>query len=53
MPKRNWIYLLALILICAVAGGWYYNYRGKCHGMDDCAAQAAESKERDTPNEPR
>jgi hypothetical protein len=53
MPKRSWAYLLALVLICAIAGGWYYYYKSKCHGMDECAAQAAEGKERDTPSEPR
>jgi len=52
MPKRSWIYLLGLALICAIAGGWYYNYRSKCHGIDECAAQA-EGKERATPSEPR
>ena len=53
MPKRSWIYVLALVLVGAIAGGWYYNYRSKCHGMDECAAQAAEGKEREAPNEPR
>ena len=42
-----------LILICAISGSWYYYYKSKCHGMDECAAQAAESRERDTPREPR
>ena len=53
MPKRSWAYLLALVLICAIAGGWFYYYKSKCHGIDECAAQAAEGKERDAPSEPR
>ncbi|MBR1199398.1 hypothetical protein JQ620_24715 [Bradyrhizobium sp. AUGA SZCCT0274] len=53
MPKRSWVYLLGLVLICAIAGSWYYYYKSKCHGMDECAAQAAESRERDKPSEPR
>jgi hypothetical protein len=53
MSKRSWFYLLALVLICAIAGGWYYYYKSKCHGIDECAAQAAEGRERDAPSEPR
>ena len=51
MRRRSWAYLIALVLIGAAAGTWYYYYRGKCHGMDECAAQAAESRERDTPRD--
>ena len=53
MPKRSWAYLIGLVLICVIAGSWYYYYTNQCHGMDECAAQAAESRERDTPREPR
>jgi hypothetical protein len=53
MPKRSWAYILGLVLICAMAGAWYYYYKSKCHGMDECVAQAAENRERDTPSEPR
>jgi hypothetical protein len=52
MPKRSWAYLIGLILICSMAGTWYY-YKSKCHGVDECAAQSAEGHERDTPREPR
>ena len=50
---RRWAFLIGVILIGAMALGWYYNYRSKCHGMDECAAQAAESRERDKPDEQR
>ena len=53
MLKRSWVYVLGLVLICAAAGAWYYNYKSKCHGMDECAAQAAEGRERDAPSEQR
>lgn len=53
MPKRSWAYLLGLVLICAIAASSYYYYNSKCHGMDECTAQAAESRERDAPSEPR
>jgi hypothetical protein len=53
MSKRSWAYLLGLVLICAIAGSWYYYYKSRCHGIDDCAAQAAESRERDAPKEPQ
>ena len=53
MPKRSWAYFLGLVLICTIAGGWYYYYKSKCHGIDESAAQAAESRERDAPSEPR
>jgi hypothetical protein len=50
---RRWSLLIGLILIGATAVTWYSNYRSKCHGMDECAARAAESHERDTPTEAR
>jgi hypothetical protein len=54
MPFRVWIYVIGIVLVCAVAGGgWYLYYKGKCHGVDECAARAAEGHERDTPGEPR
>lgn len=53
MTIRRWAFLIGLILIGAIAVGWYYNYRSKCHGIDDCAARAAEGRERDTPTEDR
>jgi hypothetical protein len=42
--------LLGILAICAVAGGILY-YKSKCHGVDTCAAEAAESQERDKPTE--
>jgi hypothetical protein len=53
MTMRRWALLIGLILIGATAATWYYNYRSKCHGIDECAAQAAEGHERDTPTEDR
>jgi hypothetical protein len=53
MPNRRWIFLLLLVVgIGAIAAGTWY-YRSKCHGVDACAAAAAESHERDTPGEPQ
>ncbi|MDP1868639.1 hypothetical protein [Bradyrhizobium sp.] len=53
MTMRRWAVLIGVILIGAVAVTWYLNYRSKCHGIDECAARAAESHERDTPAEHR
>jgi len=53
LSRRHWALLIGLILVCAIAGTWYYRYQGKCHGIDDCAAQSAEGRERDAPSEPR
>jgi hypothetical protein len=53
MLYRRWIILLLLVVgIGAIAAGTWY-YRSKCHGVDACAAAAAESHERDTPSEPQ
>ena len=50
--KRNWMWLLALVLIvAAVAGTRVYN--SKCRGFDACTAAEAESHERDRPTEPQ
>jgi hypothetical protein len=46
------VILLLLAVICSVAAGTWY-YRSKCHGMDACAAAAAESQEREKPREPQ
>lgn len=54
-PRRKAIIFLLLSLvigITAVVAGVSY-YRSQCHGIDDCAAAAAESHERDRLNEPR
>jgi len=54
MTGRRWIFLLvavAVIGVLAVVGTRYY--LSQCHGMDACAAAAAESHERDTPKEPQ
>ncbi|MES2197581.1 MAG: hypothetical protein V4517_24445 [Pseudomonadota bacterium] len=53
MTMRRWALVIGVVLIGAIAVGWYVNYRSKCHGIDDCAARAAESRERDTPSEER
>ena len=53
MTIRRWAFLIGLILIGAIDATWYFNYRSKCHGMEGCAARAAEGRERDTPAEPR
>ncbi|MDO9298643.1 hypothetical protein [Bradyrhizobium sp.] len=53
MSMRRWALLIGLILIGAIALTWYFNYRSKCHGIDECAARAAEGHERDTPTEER
>lgn len=52
MSKRIWAYLFSFVLLCLIAGTWY-NYKNKCHGMDDCAAKSAEDHERDKPREAR
>jgi len=51
MRGRIWIVLIVLVLAGAAAGTWYYFYQGKCHGIDDCAARSAESRERDPPRD--
>ncbi|MDO9058278.1 MAG: hypothetical protein Q7U92_04540, partial [Bradyrhizobium sp.] len=53
MTMRRWALLIGVILIGAIAAIWYYDYRSKCHGIDECAARAAEGHERDTPTEHR
>lgn len=53
MTMRRWAILIGVILIGAIGVTWYLNYRSKCHGMDECAARAAEGHERDTPTEHR
>jgi hypothetical protein len=53
MSMRRWAILIGLILACAIAGSWIYRYQTRCHGIDDCAAQSAEGRERDTPSESR
>ena len=50
--NRNWLWLLAILLIgAAAAGTWIYN--SKCRGFDACTAAEAESHERDRPSEPQ
>ena len=53
MMNRRWVFLIGIIIVvCAIVGGaWLYSR--KCHGIDACAAQSAESHERDTPKEPQ
>lgn len=54
MKRQGRDYLIGLVLIGSIAGtGYYYYYQSKCHGMDACAAQSAESHERDSPLETR
>lgn len=53
MTLRRWAFLIGFIVVCAIAGTWYYRYQAKCHGIDECAARSAESRERDAPSEPR
>jgi hypothetical protein len=50
--NRKWLWLLAVVTVCAVVAGIWF-YRSKCHGIDACAAAEAESHERDTPSEPQ
>ena len=50
MNKRLSVLLLLVIIAGAItAGTWYY--RSRCWGMDACAAEKAESHERDKPSE--
>jgi hypothetical protein len=52
MTFRRWVYLIGILAVCAIAGGgWMYSRT--CHGVDACAAQSAESHERDAPKEPQ
>ena len=52
MTIRRWAYLIGILVVFAIAGGaWIYSR--KCHGVDACAAQSAESHERDAPKEPQ
>lgn len=52
LNRRSGVLLLLLLIVCLIgAGTWYY--RGKCRGMDACAAVEAESHERDRPTEAR
>ena len=53
MSMRRWAILIGVILISAAAVTCYFNYRSKCHGIDECAARAAEGRERDAPTEDR
>ena len=50
--KRNWMWLLAVVLIGAAAVGTSV-YKSKCRGVDACTAAEAESHERDRPTEPQ
>ena len=50
MPKWAWASLAGTILICAIVAG-AFQYNSKCRGIDACAAQEAESQERDKPAE--
>ncbi|MBC7584166.1 MAG: hypothetical protein H7316_10500 [Tardiphaga sp.] len=50
--KRNWMWLLAVVLIGSAAAGTFV-YKSKCRGVDACAAAEAESHERDRPSEPQ
>ena len=50
LNRRSAALLRLLVVVCLIAAGIWY-YRSKCHGMDACAAAAAESQERDKPNE--
>jgi hypothetical protein len=49
---KRWsaVVLLILVVASAVAAGIWY-HQSRCHGMDACAAAAAESHERDTPKD--
>jgi hypothetical protein len=50
--RRHWLWLLAIVLIGAVATGTWI-YKSKCRGFDACTAAEAESHERDRPTEPQ
>ena len=50
--KRNWMWLLAVVLIGSAAAGTFV-YKSKCRGVDACAAAEAERHERDRPSEPQ
>ena len=50
--NRNWLWLLAVVLIGAAVVGTSV-YKSKCRGVDACAAAEAESHERDRPTEPQ
>lgn len=50
MNRRMGTFIVLLaVLFLITAGTWYY--RGKCWGMDQCAAAEAESHEREKPKE--
>ncbi len=50
MSKWAWAALVGAFLICAIVAG-IFQYKSKCRGVDACAAQEAESQERDKPAE--
>ena len=50
MNKRLSVLLFLVIIAGAIAAGTWY-YRSRCWGMDACAAEKAESHERNKPSE--
>ena len=53
MTNRRWVWLLLSVVVIGLFVVGIRYYRSQCHGMDECAAAAAESHERDTPSEPQ
>jgi hypothetical protein len=45
MIKPSRAYFLLFVAACSIAASAYY-YDSRCHGVDECAAQAAESHEK-------
>lgn len=54
MTKRaSVICIIGAVIIGGICGVSVWTYLRNCHGLDACAAQSAESHERDKPSEPR
>jgi hypothetical protein len=53
MTNRRWAYAIGILFVCAAIAAGVWNYAHKCHGVDACAAQSAEGRERDSPSEPQ
>ena len=53
MTNRASVYIIGAVIIGGICGVGVWTYLRNCHGLDACAAQSAESHERDKPSDPR
>jgi hypothetical protein len=53
MTKRQGIFVFLSVVVIGLFAVGIWHYLNQCHGVDACAAAAAESHERDEPSEPQ